>query len=194
MKKSSVDATVSNQQLEKELKRTVIKRKRRTAFLRTISTLLVLAAIFLIATVTWFPVYRITDNSMEPNLKQGQIVIALRKQNLKPGDIAAMYFENQILIKRVIGTAGDWIHMDEQGVVSVNDKPIDEKYLAGSAMGTTDLAFPYQVPDGCYFAMGDNRAMSIDSRVSKIGCIADEKVAGKIIFCVWPLQYAGYIE
>lgn len=162
MKKSSVDITVSDQQLERELKRTVMKRKRRATCLRTVSSLIVFAAILLLISVVWFPLYPVLDSSMEPVLKEGQLVIAMRTQKLKPDDIAVFFHENQILIKRVIGIAGDRI-----------EDPLPE---------AAD-----QVPDGHYFTKGDNDG------TPEPGCVAEEKIVGKIIFCIWPLQYAGYI-
>jgi len=193
MKKNSVDMSVSNQQLERELKRTATKRKRWLKFRRSIAAMLVLAAILVLLTVFWLPVYHITGNSMEPTLEQGQIVVALHTRKINPGDVVALYFDNQILIKRVIGISGDRIHLDEQGTVSVNDELLDEEYLSKPVTGSTDLTYPYLVPEGHYFVIGDNREKSIDSRMSQFGCVVDEKIAGKIIFRVWPLNRIGYI-
>lgn len=192
MKKVSHNSILSDQQIEKELKRSVLKSKRRGAVVRTISMLIVLAASFVLVSYMWLPVYQVTGNSMEPLLEQGQILLACRVQSLKHGDLAAIYFENQILIKRVIGTAGDWIEIDEEGTVSVNGNTLSEDYLTDTVLGQTDLTYPYQVPEGCYFVMGDNRKDSVDSRMSVIGPIAEEKIAGKILFCIWPLQQAEY--
>lgn len=176
MKKSSRDITLSDQQLEKELKRMASKRKRRAVILRTISSILVFSALVLIATIIWFPVYRVADASMEPDLKEGQIVIAMRTQKLKQNDIAAFFYENQILIKRVVGIAGDRIRIGAENPVS-------------GATAPTDL---YQVPDGSV-AMGDNQLSLMNYGMSESGCVPEEKLAGKIIFCIWPLQYAGYV-
>ena len=192
MKKYGDDMSLSDQQIERELKRATFKSKQWGALFRTLSILLVLAAICVLVAYFWLPVFRVTGDSMEPTLEQGQILLAWRTQNLKPGDVAALYFENQILIKRVIGTGGDWIDIDKEGTVSVNGEPIDEDYLTDTVLGQTDLTYPYQVPEGCYFVMGDNRAESADSRISAIGPIAEEKIAGKILFCIWPMQQVEY--
>lgn len=193
MKKTGVDMSVSDQQLEKELKREIMKKKSQKRFMRMISSILFVAAIFALITVIWVPVYQITGKSMEPTLEQGQIVVALRTPNIGMGDIVAIYYENQILIKRVIGMSGDQIMLDEKGFLSVNGILLDEKYLSNIVRMTTDLTYPYIVPDGQYFVMGDNREKSIDSRMSQFSCITEDKIAGKLFFRIWPLDRVGFI-
>lgn len=194
MRKSNVEISLSDRQLENELRRTALKKKRRLRIYRAFSACIVFAAVCVLVTVLWFPVYQITGQSMEPNLKQGQIVVACRVKDLEAGDVAALYYENLILIRRIIGMPGDWIQIDEQGMVSVNGEPIDEYYLQETVMGSTDLTYPYLVPEDCYFVMGDNRSAAVDSRLSFMGCIEKGKFAGKIIARIWPLQEAGHVE
>lgn len=194
MKKSRVDMTVSDQQLEKELKRSVIKSKSVKRFCRFISFLIVIFAVFVLVSVMLLPVHRITENSMEPTLKQGEIVVALRTRNINQDNVIAIYFENQILVKRVVGMPGDYILLDKQGIVTVNEESIDEEYLSESVTGTTDLVYPYLVPEKHYFVIADNREESTDSGIFQFGCIPEEKIIGKILFCVWPLNRIGYIE
>ena len=193
MKKTDFDAHVSNKQIEKEIKRTLQKRKRWMAFKRTVSTIIVLLAIFALASTLWFPVYHITGESMEPTLEQGMIVVAYRGANPTRGNIVAMYDGGRVLINRLIGMPEDNIHIDGRGVVAVNDVLLREDYLAAPARGMTDLTFPYQVPGGRYFLMGDNREKAVDSRISAIGCIDKNAFAGKIVFCIWPLHRIGYM-
>ena len=193
MKKTGVDMSVSDQQLEKELKREIMKKISQKRFMRMISSILFVAAIFALITVIWVPVYQITGKSMEPTLEQGQIVVALRTPNIGMGDIVAIYYENQILIKRVIGMSGDQIMFDEQGFLSVNGILLDEKYPSNIVRMTTDLTYPYIVPDGQYFVVGDNREKSMDSRMSQFGCITEDKIAGKLCFRIWPLDRVGFI-
>ena len=185
--------TVSNQQLEKELKRSTIRSKSLRRFWQFFSAILVIGAALVLVSAIWLPVYRITGESMEPTLEQGQIVVALRTQRIKPGDIVAMYFENQMLMKRIIGTSGDQIQLNEQGLVSVNGISLEERYFPKPGEGLPDLTYPSDVPDGQYFVMGDNCEKSTDSGIFQFGCIPEEKIIGKILFCVWPLNRIGYI-
>ena len=193
MKKSRMDLSVSDQQLEKELKRSAIKRKNWRRFWRFFSSILVIGAALVLVSAIWLPIYQITGESMEPTLEQGQLVVALRTQQINPGDIVAMYFENQILMKRIIGISGDQIQLNEDGLISVNGISVEERYFPKPGEGLPDLTYPSDVPDGQYFVMGDNREKSTDSGIFQFGCIPEEKIIGKILFCVWPLNRIGYI-
>ena len=193
MKHTISCADLSMQQLEKEIRREGRRRDKRGAFRSTVSVLLVIGAAAVLAATLWFPVLRIAGDSMSPLLQSGQIVAAFRTEQLAQGDIAAFYYENQILVKRVIAVSGDWIEIDAQGQVFVNGTLLQEDYLADAVLDPGDQAYPYQVPDGSYFVMGDNRAVLADSRSTDIGCVASEKLVGKIIFRLWPLDRLEYL-
>ena len=130
---------------------------------------------------------------MEPTLLKGQLVIASRMETVGSGDVVALYYNNQILLRRIIGISGDVINIDRNGIVSVNGVEIEEGYLDDRTLGLSDISYPYAVPENSYFVMGDNRELSVDSRLSAVGCINHEKIAGKIIFSIWPIHRAGYI-
>ena len=66
--------------------------------------------------------------------------------------------------------------------------------MSGKALGDCNLALPYQVPESRIFVMGDHRSVSIDSRNTAVGCIADEQIVGKIVFKIWPLKEIGPLE
>ena len=113
---------------------------------------------------------------------------------MEQGDIVAFYYNNKILVKRVIASAGDWVDIDEDGTVYVNSKALDEPYLTEKALGETNIELPYQVPDGKIFVMGDHRATSADSRHTVVGCVSIDQIVGKIVFRVWPMERFGSIS
>ena len=154
----------------------------------TVNALIVVAAVAALVATLILPVLQIAGTSMEPSLHDGNIVLLVKKNNLKTGDLCAFYYSNKILIKRVIGTPGDYIWMESDGTVYLNGEPLDEPYVDVKALGECDVEFPYQVTENNYFVMGDQRETSIDSRSSVIGCISEDQIIGKIIFKIWPLS------
>ena len=182
----------STNELESELKR-VNERNRFKATLRsTIFTLVTVAAVAILVAVLLLPVLRIYGHSMNPILAEGDIVLSMKQSNAKTGDIIAFYYNNKILVKRVIANPGDWVDISEDGTVYVNNEELDEPYLIeDKAFGECNIDLPYQVPESRIFVMGDNRAVSIDSRNTSVGCVAEEQIVGKIVFDVWPLTRFG---
>ena len=181
----------TTEQLEKERKRLRYKRRYSRTLRSTVAILIVVAAAAVLVATLWMPVLRIYGSSMVPTLADGQIVVSVKTASFEPGDIAAFYHGNKLLIKRYIAGSADYVNIDEDGAVSVNGTLLEEPYLAEKAYGEADIEFPYQVPDQRYFVMGDNRSVSIDSRSSIVGCIAGDQIVGKVVFRVWPLSAFG---
>lgn len=155
------------------------------------STIYVLTATIAVAVLLatmFLPVMQITGSSMEPTLANGQVVLLWRTSKFKTGDLCGFYYQNKVLIKRVIGTPGDWVDIDENGRVSVNGVLLDEPYVSGYSLGECDIAFPYQVPDNKFFVLGDHRNVSIDSRSTTVGCVDKDLIVGRVILRVWPLS------
>lgn len=148
----------------------------------TVGSLAVVAAIAVLISMLFLPVLRVTGTSMSPTLANGDLVICRKRGDFKRGDVVAFYYNNKILLKRVIGVAGEQISVDKNGNVTVNGKVLDEPYLSVKSLGECDIDFPYQVPETRIFVMGDNRETSIDSRTKRIGCVAEEAIVGKVIF------------
>ena len=68
------------------------------------------------------PIFRIYGSSMNPTLEEGNIVVAaVKNENMKQGDLVAFYFNNKILVKRVIATSGQWVNIDDDGTVYVDE-------------------------------------------------------------------------
>lgn len=183
----------TTKQLSEELRRVRYRRSYSRAMRSTVYTLITVAAIAILVATLWLPVLQVYGTSMEPTLTEGDIVVSLKGSKFKTGDIVAFYYNNKILVKRVIGSAGDWINIDPDGSVYVNNVAIDEPYLQDKAFGTCDIELPYQVPEGRTFVLGDNRSVSMDSRSTAVGCVSEEQIVGRLSFVVWPFKHFGNI-
>lgn len=194
MKREKTQIRPTTEQLENELERVRYRRRYRSVLKSTVYTLITVSAIAILVATLWLPVLRIYGTSMTPTVYDGDIILTVKTSDFEPGDIIAFYYNNKILVKRVIAESGDWVDIKEDGTVYVNDVPLDEPYLEEKALGETDIPLPYQVPDGKIFVMGDHRATSLDSRSTSVGCVSQEQIVGKIVFCVWPLDRFGTVE
>ena len=196
MKKEKLRLTdlPTTEQLRQERLRLRYKKRYSRTLKSTAAILVVVAAAAVLVATLWMPVLRIYGDSMAPTLQDGQIVVSLKTGSFQPGDIAAFYHGNKLLIKRFIAGPSDWVNIDEAGNVSVNGEELDEPYLTEKAFGNTDIDLPYQVPDQRYFLLGDNRDVSIDSRNTAVGCIAEDQIVGKVVFRIWPLSEFGAVR
>lgn len=181
------------EQLQAERDRLLYKRRYGRTLRTTLYALIVVAAIAVLVAMLWMPVLQIYGSSMSPTLTDGDIVVCIKSEEFQTGDLVAFYYGNKLLVKRVICGPGDWVDIDDDGSVYVNNRLIDEPYLAEKALGESDLEYPYQVPDERWFLLGDNRAISIDSRSTQVGCVAQEQIVGRITFRIWPLDTIGLI-
>ncbi len=194
MKKKQLPEMPSVQQLEEELNRVQHKNRYRIVLRSTVYTLITVAAIAILVATLWLPVLQTYGSSMAPTLEDGQIIFSVKTSDFEPGDIIAFYYNNKILVKRVICGPGDWINITEDGTVYVNDVRLEEPYLTEKSLGECNIELPFQVPDGRYFVMGDHRATSVDSRSTAVGCVAQEQIVGRILWRVWPLDQFGAIN
>lgn len=184
---------ITTAQLKKELEYEKNKKNYIKTVFSTIGILLVVASIAILISSLFMPVLRVVGSSMKPSLDDNQIIVTLKTAEFFRGDIIAFYYNNKILLKRVIAVQGDKVTINDKGDVYVNGELLDEPYIISKSLGECDIAFPYQVPDSKVFVMGDNRETSVDSRSSVIGCVSDEMIVGKVIFRVWPLNEIGTV-
>ena len=178
--------------LEAELERERYRKRYANVLRSTAFSLVVVAAVAVLIAVLLL--LQISGTSMTDSLQDEDIVVALNSSGYETGDIIAFYYNNNILVKRVIAAAGDWVDIDKDGNVYVNDELLDEPYVTDKALGDCNITLPYQVPDGRCFVMGDHRATSIDSRNTAVGCVSNDMVIGKILIRVWPLEGFGIVK
>ncbi len=192
-KKTDISAPTL-EQLSSELKRVRYNRRYRKAFRSTVCTLIVAAAVAVLVATIFMPVLQIYGTSMVPTLSEGDIVVCLKGSKFEAGDLVAFYIGNKVLVKRCIARPGQWVDIDEEGNVYVDEVLLDEPYLTDKALGDCNIELPYQVPDNRYFCMGDKRSTSVDSRNTSVGCVSEEQVVGKIVFRVWPIDSFGEVN
>lgn len=178
----------TTQQLEEELKRVKYQHRYRRVLSSTVYTLITVAAVAVLVATLLMPVLQIYGSSMAPTLEDGDIVLSLKTSDLQHGDVVAFYYNNKILVKRVIAVSGEWVDIKTNGDIYVNNKRLDEPYLEEKSLGDCNIQLPYQVPESRIFVVGDHRSVSIDSRNTAVGCVAEEQIVGKLVFRVWPLS------
>ena len=191
MKKATVSLP-TREQIEKARKLYRWKKAYMQALTGTIRVLTMVAAVAALIATLVLPVLQIEGTSMEPTLKNGDIVLLSKTTAFERGDICGFAWNNKILIKRVIGIPGDWIEIDKDGTVYRNGERLDEPYAEQIAFGECDLEFPFQVPQEQYFVLGDMRESSIDSRNTLVGCVENEQIIGKIFFRIWPIKHMKF--
>ncbi len=181
-------------QLKSELKRIHYRQRYGSVLRSTIYTLLISAACAVLVATVFLPILQIYGTSMTPTLTEGEIVVSVKGVDFETGDLISFYVGNKLLVKRYIAGPGQWVDIDEDGNVYVDEVRLDEPYVSELAFGDCNIELPYQVPDSRYFVLGDHRISSVDSRNTSIGCIGEDQIVGKIVFRLWPLSRLGSIE
>lgn len=193
MKDKLLTKSFSVTEIENELKRVSYKSKYIKILKSTIYGLIIVLAVAMLVVTLVMPVLEVSESSMEPLLNDGEIVLTLKTKNLKSGDIIAFYQGNKILIKRVIAGSGSFINIEQNGDVYIDGKLFDNDNVTNKMLGDTKLEFPYQVQDGTYFVLSDERDNMIDSRNEDVGLVKKDNIIGKVIFRVWPIKKLGRV-
>ena len=119
----------TSKEVEQELKREQYKRRYRRTLKSTVFALVTAAAAAVLVATLWLPVLQIFGASMTPTLQEGQIVVSVKVNEMKAGDIVAFYYGNKVLIKRYIAGPGSWVVIQEDGTVLIDGKTLEEPYL-----------------------------------------------------------------
>ena len=160
-----------------------------------ISAALVLVLVFSFV----FRIIQVDGSSMVPTLTNGdKLIVWGVGYTPERGDVVIVdsyTTYGKPLVKRVIAKGGDTISIDyETGTVTVNGEVLQEDYIAEPTYLGYDVEFPYTVPEGTVFVMGDNRNQSLDSRSSYIGCIDEQDILGKVLVCFLPFADFGVVK
>lgn len=137
---------------------------------------------------------RVPSGSMENTIMTGDRVIGFRLSYLfeepKRGDVVIFHFPDDptgktYYVKRIIGLPGDTVEIRE-GKVYINNSqtPLDEPYLPEPM--EPELPARYEVPEGCYFMLGDNRNFSADARRWTNKYVEKDQIIAKVLFRYFP--------
>ena len=160
-----------------------------------VSAALVLVLIFSF----FFRIIQVDGSSMVPTLVNGdKLIVWGAGYTPQRGDVVIVDSYTSYgkpLVKRVIAKGGDTVSIDyATGTVAVNGEVLQEDYIAEPTYLGYDVTFPYTVPEGTVFVMGDNRNQSLDSRSTYVGCIDERDILGRVLLCFMPFTDFGVVK
>lgn len=158
--------------------------------LEILALLLIVKFIFFIAIVP--------SGSMEPTIQERSALFTLRVHDLEKlerGDVIVFEAETPelagtTLIKRLIGLPGDHVEIDENGAMTINGEVQSEDYVVYQYA----ILSVFDVPEGHYLFMGDNRANSLDSRYWSDPYVSAESIQGRAVFTLFPFSHFGKLR
>jgi len=138
--------------------------------------------------------------SMTPTLLEGDRMI-VRSIFYTPqrGDVVVFarhdFQDGQAIVKRVVALEGDVVDIDiDTGTVYLNGQALYEPFTNGPTNRAGDMSYPFTVPAGHVFVIGDNRNNSMDSRNTEIGPVDEREIIGQVVAVVLPLSRIGLIS
>ena len=175
------EASAKNKKKEKRGKLSVFE-----VFEAIIGALVVITVIF----TFFFRVFKVDGPSMKPTLQHNdRVIVSTVGYEPQKGDVVVISETADLdepIVKRVIAVGGDTVDINfTTGVVTVNGT--EEDYSDELTSQQFDIAFPITVPEGSVFVLGDNRANSLDSRSTRVGCVDERFIVGKVLGRVFPL-------
>lgn len=184
----SKEQTVKRQEKKtaapKRLQAAAPKQVYRGTLLRMALLVLVVGVLLLNLFTHVFSVVHYYGQSMEPSLEDRQILLVHKTDKVSRGDTIAFYFNNKVLVRRIIAEGGASIEIEADGRVMVDGNTLNEPYVAEGALGQCNINFPYTVPVEEFFVMGDNRPIAMDSRLKEIGTVPRTRVLGKVLLAL----------
>lgn len=150
----------------------------------------VLVCVALMAIGTFGSFYFMHGKAMASGLEENDLVYVHRTKDVHQGDVIAFYYNNKIIVRRIIASSNDLVTINNQGQVYVNNKLLKEYYVK-DRKGHHDIVYPYKVSEECYFVLGDQRSKSVDSRIKGFGVVKKKDIIGVVKFRVGPLHRLG---
>ena len=173
-----------------------MKREKLKKFIKgAIPYVLIIIVVVLIRSFIITPAV-VSGDSMLPNLKNNNIVmlnkIDYKVNGLERFDIIVLDYHGEKLIKRVIGLPGEHIKYKDN-ILYINNEPVNEPFKHAKTKDITLEAVGYiTIPGDQYFVVGDNREVSVDSRM--IGLIDKKDILGKVSLRIFPINKFGKIK
>ena len=156
--------------------------------------LVYLLAALIVVSMVFLRVVVVSGTSMYNTLVEGDYLLVLSNvwyREPEYGDIVVVskesFDDGSPIVKRVIATEGQTVDINfTLGIVYVDGVALDEPYTYSPTTTHEGMQFPLVVEDGCIFVLGDNRAVSRDSRSTQIGLIDKNEVLGRVVFLFLP--------
>ncbi|MBO5069087.1 MAG: signal peptidase I [Roseburia sp.] len=199
------EEVLNTQEIKGSPKKKKPKKEPETSIAREILSWVLSFAVALLATVILKDYVIINANvptgSMENTIMPGDRLIGNRLAYLwsepERGDIVIFHYpdnENELYVKRIIGLPGETVVI-EDGKIYINgaEEPLEEPYLKETWTNRTGPYY-FEVPEGSYLMLGDNRNDSLDARYWNNTYVKKEKILGKAVVVYWPIQNFGKLE